>query len=293
MSLFPLILVLLSTVMHAGWNVLARRGGGEAVARHFSQILIVTVALGAVPAIWLQIRSPLIPAEAWLLLVASGICCGVYYVALAKAYAHEELNVAYPITRAIPVIFVGIFDVFLNQAPSFLGWGGMIIVVTGCIVVALRSGGSLSLSTVFGPSTLPLLGAALGTTGYSVLDKAAAELIVAGPISAAVYCYFYLAAGACVHLIATREAMFGKSPLRAGFLPVLTGAVLNFGAYWLILWAYQMSSRAGYVVACRQFSIVVGVLMAVAFLKERVPLHRWIAVGSITAGLVILSVWGE
>lgn len=263
------------------------------VAQYFSRILIMTVVLGAVPAIWIQTSSPLIPAGAWLLLIASGICCGVYYAALSKAYAHEELNVVYPIARAIPVIFVGVFDIFLNQAPSLLGWGGMIIVVLGCIFVALRSGESVSVSTVFGPSTVPLLGAALGTTGYSVLDNAAAELVVIGPTSAAVYCYFYLATGAFVYFSITNQKAFWKINLKIDFMPVLAGVILNFGAYWLVLWAYQMSSRAGYVVACRQFSIVVGVIMAIVFLKERVPMHRWFAVGSIMVGLFIILVWGR
>lgn len=293
MNLFPLFLILLSSVMHAGWNALARRGGGEVTASYFSLSLLTILAVGAVPAIWCEVRNAMISREAWILLVSSGVCCGVYLIALSKAYKREELNVAYPIARAIPVVLVGISDIFFHRPPTILGWIGMFVVVIGCLVVALRREPPFRFSTLLGPSTIALLGAALGTTGYSILDNVAAELIVAGPKAAAVYCYFFFAVGISVYLLGSRQSLPGRDQIKREFVPVLTGAALNFGAYWLVLWAYQLTSRAGYVVACRQFSIVIGVLMAAVFLRERVSILRWLAVGSITIGLVILSVWGK
>ncbi len=279
--------------MHAGWNALARRGGGEATTAYFSYSLLTILTVGAVPAIWYEARNAMIPREAWILLAGSGFCCGVYFIALSKAYTREELNVAYPIARAIPVVLVGISDIFFHRPPSFLGWIGMIVVVIGCLVVALRRETPFLFSTLLGPSTIALLGAALGTTGYSILDNVAAELIVAGPKAAAVYCYFFFAVGIFVYLLVTGKGLLRRNNIKIGFFPVLAGAALNFGAYWLVLWAYQLTIRAGYVVACRQFSIVIGVIMAAAFLREKVPIHRWLAVGIITIGLVILSVWGK
>ncbi|GAH62752.1 unnamed protein product, partial [marine sediment metagenome] len=74
-------------------------------------------------------------------------------------------------------------------------------------------------------------------------------------------------------------------------LPLLA-AVLNYGAYSLVLWAYQMTARAGYIVALRQFSIVIGVVLAFAIYKERGRGVRLTGSLVTTAGLVVIALWG-
>ena len=67
---------------------------------------------------------------------------------------------------------------------------------------------------------------------------------------------------------------------------------MSFGAYWLVLWAYQLVERVSYVVAFRQFSIVVGALLAVVVLKEHPPVPRVLAIALITLGLVLIALQG-
>ena len=52
-----------------------------------------------------------------------------------------------------------------------------------------------------------------------------------------------------------------KWPALAGFL--------NFASYWLVLWVYQVTEHTSYVVAFRQFSIVIGAIGAFIIYKER------------------------
>ncbi len=75
-------------------------------------------------------------------------------------------------------------------------------------------------------------------------------------------------------------------------MPIIA-SVFNFGAYWLVLWVYQLASRASYIVAFRQFSIVVGVVLAFFIYKEKGVKVRLTAVLIITTGLVIIGLWGK
>ena len=74
--------------------------------------------------------------------------------------------------------------------------------------------------------------------------------------------------------------------------PVLA-AICNFSSYWLVLWAYQLSRHAGYVVAFRQFSIVIGVAVAFVAYKESGVFVRIVGVVLITAGLIIVGLFGN
>ena len=75
-------------------------------------------------------------------------------------------------------------------------------------------------------------------------------------------------------------------------LPLWAGC-LNFGAYWLVLWAYKLSERASYIVAFRQFSIVIGVILAFIIYKEQGRAVRLTATLLIAAGLVVIGLWGH
>ena len=75
-------------------------------------------------------------------------------------------------------------------------------------------------------------------------------------------------------------------------LPALA-ACMNFGAYWLVLWAYQLSPQASYIVAFRQFSIVIGTVLAFAIYKEQGLVVRLAGTFLLTSGLVIIGLWGN
>ena len=102
----PVALVILSTFMHAGWNILARRKGGEQDCMWRMQVAVVVI--GAVPALISLASYPSISRTALLCLLGSGSCCGLYYVCLARAYESADFTTVYPAARALPVLIVGI-----------------------------------------------------------------------------------------------------------------------------------------------------------------------------------------
>jgi uncharacterized membrane protein len=135
--------------------------------------------------------------------------------------------------------------------------------------------------------------AALGTVGYTVLDKFAAEVVQSSPATAARYGYFYFAISFFPYMLLMRSV---KGNQRTGnnnswFLAGI-GAALQFGAYWLILWAFQMSQVTSYIVAFRQFSIVIGAVLGFIIFKEQGIYVRITGAILITSGLIVIGLWG-
>lgn len=291
MTLVALILVFLSTPMHAGWNLLGRRQRAEGA--FFAQILGWGAVVGLGPVVVGGLLGGFMPGEVWVCVLISGSCAGAYFFFLAKGYAKSDFTVVYPIARALPVVLVGLGDILRGHDPSVWGWMGMSLVVIGCLLTPLRSLSEFHWQRYIHWPSLWMVLAAMGTVGYSLSDKVAAEVLSKGAGSAARYCYFFFLIGFLVYQLLRR--VFGTGPEPSQKIErsdIALGAALNFGSYWLVLWAYQLVGRASYVVAFRQFSIVLGVVAAFAIYKERGMVVRITAAAMITAGLVIIGLWG-
>lgn len=287
-----MILVLVSTFMHTGWNLLAHRQ--KRAGAFILRMLLVMAAIGLVPTIVSEAILPPLPPIAWACVVISGICCGVYFLSLARAYASSDFTTAYPIARALPVLLVAVGDVLRTRYPTAVAWLGMGLVAVGCTFCALRSFRGFSFRRYWNMTTVWLLLTALGTVGYTMSDKVASEAVRQGPGTAARYGYFFflIALGAYVlgrRLLPAREDV---SESLGWKIPGLAGAFCG-GAYWLVLWSYQLTEHAGYVIAFRQFSIPIGVFFALRFLKEEGRAVRLAGTGLITAGLVLIALWGR
>ena len=292
MSTLPLLLVLSSTFLHATWNLLARRQRAEEA--FFGRMLIAVLIPGFLPAALSEWLAPALSLRVWAYLAVSGTFCGFYYFFLARGYRDADFTVVYPLARALPVLLVGIGDVVRGRYPTPLGWMGMVLVVAGCFLVPLRSLREIAVSRYLNRASLWMTLTALCTVGYSLIDKMAAKLVPPGPASAARYEYaFYLiswlAYTGIVRLWGDAE---GKGDTIGWRLPLLAGS-FNFIAYWLVLWAYQLSERASYIVAFRQFSIVIGVVLAFLIYQEEGRAVRLTATLLITGGLLIIGIGGR
>jgi len=293
MSYLALTLVLSSTFMHAGWNLITRhRPAAAAVVVH--RALLWVAVLGVVPAAFAELLSEPLPAKAYACVVGSGLACAVYYFGLAHGYRSNDFTVVYPVVRALPVLLVGLCDMGRGRLPTVAGWVGMALVSAGCFLAPRHSFREFRLRDYVHGSSFWMLLAALGTVGYTMLDKVASEVVRQGPLSAARYGYLFFLSSllfySAILWVFGGRAAGGESP--GWRLPLLCG-LLNFGAYWLILWAYQLAQRASYIVAFRQASIVLGVVAAFVLFKERGVLVRMTAVLLITAGLVVIGFLGS
>lgn len=292
MSLFVIFIIICSTFMHAGWNLLARYNRAE--RDFYFKMLVIMVVTGFVPAVWSELVTRSLTPTAWWCVLGSGFSAGLYLFFLARAYEESDFTVVYPVARSLPVIFVAFIDVLRGRELTVFGWLGILMVAAGCVFVPLRSFRDFSLGNYFNRASLWMFFAALGTVGYTTLDKIAAEVVQQGPATAARYGYIYFAISFFPYLgfMKLSRPVVVKDSSQDWKIAVLA-ALFGFGAYWLILWAYQLSPYASYIVAFRQFSIVIGALLAFIIYKEQGVAVRLSGAVMITLGLVLIALLGR
>lgn len=296
MSPAALTLVLVSVCMHAGWNVLGKRNAPSLGA--------FSLAYGAggvvlIPLLWLGPSLSALPTAFWGWLALSGLCQMLYMGGLAWAYARGEVSVLYPIARALPVVLVPLVSIVLlgNRVLDVWDGVGMVLVVVGALCLPLSHPEARRLSTYLTPAMGFALLAAVGTVGYSLIDKQALSVMQAvghsGLTAGAVFMVLQalMTLTWAIPLVALLPVERRRLPaLRQQGLPMLlaTGLMMTC-TYGLVLMALALTDEVSYIVALRQLSIPVGVLMGVLWLKE--PASRAKAVGTLVmlAGLVLVA----
>ncbi|MCX8062105.1 MAG: EamA family transporter [Anaerolineales bacterium] len=294
MTPFVILIVLLSTLMHAGWNLLAHYDRSESL--FYKRMLIFIILVGFFPTLISELEAKSLPPLAWLCVLGSGFSAGLYLFFLAKSFESSDFSVVYPVARSLPVIFIGIIDTLRGRPLTVWGWVGIGLVSLGCFLVPQRSLRSFSWRSYLTPTSVWMLLTALGTIGYTYLDKIAAEVVQQSPATAARYGYIYFAISFIPYSLFLHYFSPPKpkdAPNHVGWKLAILAAILSFGAYWLILWAYQLSPYASYIVAFRQFSIVIGSAVALSFYKEGGLAVRLAGALLITVGLIFIAVLGR
>lgn len=282
--------------MHAGWNVLGKRNAPSLAS------FALAYGVGGVVLLPLVLLGPsllALPDAFWGWLALSGLCQMLYMGGLAWAYARGDISVLYPIARALPVVLVPLVSIALLGSRVLDVWDGlgMVLVVAGALCLPLSHPEARSLSTYLTPAMGFALLAAAGTVGYSLIDKQALGLMQDAGHSG-------LTAGAVFMVLQALMTLTWALPLMA-MLPaerrrlpalrqqgliilVVTGLMMTC-TYGLVLIALALTDEVSYVVALRQLSIPVGVLMGVLWLKE--PASRAKAVGTLImlAGLMMVA----
>jgi drug/metabolite transporter (DMT)-like permease len=294
MTTFVILIVLLSTVMHATWNLLAHYDRSESL--FYRRMLIFILLIGFFPTLISEIKVRSLPPLAWWCVIGSGFSAGLYLFFLAKSFEEADFSVVYPVARSLPVLFIAVIDTLRGRPLTGWGWLGISLVSLGCFLVPQRSLRSFSWRSYRTPATLWMLLTALGTIGYTYLDKIAAEAVQQSPATAARYGYIYFAVSFIPYslfLRFTHPHQPQETSKHQGWTLAIPAAILSFGAYWLILWAYQLSPYASYIVAFRQFSIVIGSAVALTFYKESGLAVRLSGAFLITCGLILIAVLGR
>ncbi len=292
MTLPIVLIVLASSLLHASWNLLARRQRSE--ISFFGRLLLIVLAAGFVPGVVSEWHARSIPLVSWLCMLGSASCLAVYMYGLGKAYSSSDFTIVYPVVRGLPVLMTGIFDVFRRHFPSLFGWLGMVLVVTGCALAPLHSFKGIKRHRFFNRAISWMLVAALSSVGYNAFDKIAQEHVTSGYGGALRYAYFLYAlwCGAYWILINLIPPPGKEGTGSPGWKYPALAAVCNFFSYSLVLWAFQLVDQASYVVAFRQAGVLFGVITAFVFFKERGLATRLTGAILLTTGLVLIALLG-
>jgi drug/metabolite transporter (DMT)-like permease len=282
------MLVLVSAAMHAGWNLLVRDQRG---INMFMSITVVSVCVLFVPLLLLELVAAPVLSAVPLYIFFGGLFLAVYYFGMTHSYRGGDFTVAYPLARALPVLMVACAEVALGEAPTPLGWLGIVAIALGSVLVPLQSLRELQMARYWNRTTLWILMAAIGIAAYTVIDRAALRQLPNGLWFAMRYGVLEAVVGGILYWLALRgmsETIVLPTRLADWKLPALT-TLFVFGSYSLILWAFQSDDRASYVIGLRQISIVLGVMAGAYLFHERGARLRIPAALLITVGVILLS----
>lgn len=187
MSFQSLALVLLAGLIHASWNIAAKKAGGDARFAAFTGLVMMVV--WAPMGIWVGVDElPRWGRTEWVMLCASALLHTVYYVTLLRGYRKADLTVVYPLARGSGPLLSSLVAVFfLGEHISVLGLAGIAGVVGGVFLIA---GGPALWRASHDPSRRERVrkglryGLLTGVfiAGYTVVDGYAVKLLLMSPI---------------------------------------------------------------------------------------------------------------
>jgi len=137
-SLSPqvLIAVLVGALLHAGWNALVKSSTDKTLD---TALIHVICSFYAMPVCWyLGLPDP----QVWPFIIASLLVHVAYYFALAGAYRHGDLGLAYPLMRGTAPVLVALSSfVVLGEVLTPLAWSGVFGVSVG--LLCMGAGGAM------------------------------------------------------------------------------------------------------------------------------------------------------
>lgn len=291
MSLGALALVLLAGLIHASWNIAAKKAGGDARFAAFTGLvlLVAWAPLG----IWFGIAElPRWGWAEWLLLCASAVLHTIYYIVLLRGYRKADLTVVYPLARGSgPLLSSLAAIVLLGEQISALGLAGIAGVVGGVFLVAGGPGlwrashDPAQRQRVRKGMVYGLLSGAF-IASYTVVDGYAVKILLMSPILVD-----YM--GCLLRMLVLAPALL-RDPAAARVLwkrqwkyAVFVGVVSPV-SYVLVLYAMQ-TAPLSHVAPAREVSMLFAALIGGHLLGEGDRTSRLIGAACIAAGVMALA----
>jgi drug/metabolite transporter (DMT)-like permease len=277
MNGLALVLVLSAAVVHAVWNLSAKRVGDGGARFVFLYYTVSALVFGP-PAVILLCADR--PQWTWLVgALGTAVLHVAYGIVLQRGYAVGDLSVVYPLARGTgPLLSVLVAVVFLGEHPGWLGLAGAFLVIAGVLVISTgRSGASperLRAGVFYGVLTGVVI------AGYTLWDAHSVTALGVPPVI-----YFGLGAIAQSALMAPsalRDRPAIAKLWRDHRRDVLIVGLLSPVGYLFVLYALQLAP-VSLVAPARELSIVLGGLAAWRILGEAQAVRR------IAGSLVVLA----
>jgi drug/metabolite transporter (DMT)-like permease len=270
MSATALALVIAAALLHAIWNIAAKKAGGDDRFALISAVLLVV--LWAPVGVWASWGVlPQWRWREWGVLVASAIVHVVYFQTLLRGYRLSDLTVVYPVARGTGPLLSSLGAVLLlGEALGVVGALGVAAVTLGVFFIA---GGPSLWAKVHDPRQRARVRAGLGygaatgalIAGYTLIDGYAVKVLLLSPllvdyIGNLLRVPFLLPA-------ALRDAPAFAHAWRTQWRYALVVAVLGPLGYVLVLYAMQLAPLS-HVAPAREVSMLFAALIGGRLLGE-------------------------
>jgi drug/metabolite transporter (DMT)-like permease len=280
-----IFLVIMSGLLHAVWNLLAKRSFNQVVFLWSFQWVAVVVYLPWVLAA--MGRHP-VPLRGWILLGLTAAVHGTYVVLLANTYSLGELSQVYPLMRGVSPILVPVLGVaLLGERLSAPGWLGVGAVIAGIGMLGdWRRPMASSSPRPLSQATWLALGVGLSIAAYTTLDKITLHDVPAVTLNDGSNLGNLIA----LSWWALRSRVI-KMEWSAHWKTIIMGGIISPGGYLLFLTALRMAPVAR-LAPIREIGTVFATILGIVVLKEAQGWRRMVASGLITIGVIFLATWG-
>lgn len=276
MSFAVFALVLFGAALHAGWNLVVKRGRDT-----LRTSIAVAISAAAISALGLPFVAAPAPAS-WPYAAASVALQVVYWVVVATAYRITDLGRAYPLMRGTAPLLVAMVSITaFGEHLGALAWGGVGLISCGVAAMALsgRRGAGEARGVAVALATAVVIAA------YTIVDGIGVRLS-GSPIGYTLW-IFLLTALPLAAWVGWRDGRAFPRFLAAHVGVALLGGFGTLASYGIALWAMTRAPVA-MVASLRETSILFATAFAAFVLKERTDAGRIAAVAMIAAGAATL-----
>jgi len=256
-------LVLGAAVIHATWNLLAKRvGGGPAFVWLFGSVSSLLYAPLAAAVVF--VVRPHIGAMQLIFIVGTAVLHLVYFLMLQGGYRLGDLSLVYPLARGTgPMLSSAAAIVFFGERPTPLAIAGTLLVGMGIFLLAGNPAALRGAGARRAVGFAVLTGATIAA--YTLWDKRAVSVLGIPPV----LLDWGSNLGRTVLVAPVALARFDavRAVWRAHRGEVILVALLTPMAYILVLTALVFTP-VSYVAPAREISILVGTAMGARLLAE-------------------------
>ena len=281
--------MLAGALLHALWNIAAKKAGGDARFTFFSgAIMAVFWAPLALWTGWSVV--PLWGWREWLAAAFSALLHWVYFICLLTGYRKSDLTLVYPMARGSgPVLSSGVAVVLFGEQLSALGFLGIAGVAFGVFLIA---GGTGLWRAAHDPAQRArvkagifwglLTGALIAS--YTILDAWAVKVLAISPIVFDYFCNLLRLPFAAIPVL--RDPAEARRLWRLQWRYAVVVGVLSPAAYVCVLYAVQMAP-VSHVAPAREVSMLFAALIGGQLLGEG---DRWLRIaGAACIGLGVAA----
>ena len=283
MTPLSLALILTAAVIHASWNLLAKRIGGGA---SFVWIVAVIATIVYAP---INFALDTFAAMTWnattlLFLLGSGVLQTLYFVTLQRGYKVGDLSLVYPLARGTGPLFATVGAILLlGERPTPLALAGAVLIVGGVFAMSftgIRNGVNVRGAVGYGLLT------GIFIAGYTLWDKVAVSTLAIPPV-------LLDTATALVRVVLLLPLALRRWPevqmlWRGHARGLVAVAFFSSLSYILVLFVLQ-TAPVSYVAPLREVSILIGTVMGARLLAEGHLRSRLVAASAIVFGVIAIA----
>ncbi|PLX81627.1 MAG: EamA family transporter [Desulfuromonas sp.] len=287
MSTVAFILIVLSAISHALWNLLVKQSRDKTVFIWW-MFLCSGSMLNLV--IWLMPQPfPQLSPEVSLYALAGGACFVFYHLFNGRAYRDGDLSLTYPLSQTA-MVYVPVWGIlFLHESLSLFGTAGVLLILAGAYTVQLRA---LTLSEISRPfrnlgnsSVQAALAAGFIYSIGAVVDKLGVSQFP--PLHFTYLLVMVMFAFFTLNILRRRYRGRLRAEWQASRHLIFWSGPVMMGSFLCFRYGLQMAPMS-YAVPLRQVSLLAGVLIGVVFLGEACGRIRSFAAVLILSGVCLI-----